>query len=60
MSNSKIKQPYSPAVDTAQKKCILEGEGHCTYFIDGGNNFGWGHRSTLKQQAETFQNLNFP
>ena len=34
--------------------------GHRTYFVDGGNSLGWGHRTILKEQAETFQNLNFP
>ena len=36
------------------------GGGHRTYFVDGGNNLGWEHHTTLKEQDETFQNLNFP
>ena len=48
------------------------GGGHCTekmytgrggrhtYFVDGGNSLGWGHHTILREQAETFQNLNFP
>ena len=46
---------------TLHRKNVYWKEGHRTYFDDWGNNWGWGHRSTtLKEQAETFQILNFP
>ena len=52
--------PQCNGGDTAQKKTFTGRGGHRTYFVDGGNNLGWGHCTTLKEQAETFQNLNFP
>ena len=45
---------------TLHRKDVYLKGGHRTYFVDGGNSLGWGHHTILKEQAETFQNLNFP
>ena len=52
--------PQCNGGDSAQKKIFKGWGGQRTYFVDGGNNFGWGHRTTMKEIAETFQNHNFP